>query len=639
IAPTRYGYSFVGWYDNKDFNGIPITEINSDVTRDITVYARWSPKKYTYTINPNNGVINISSIEVTYGEKIPLSDLSARIYRNGYRLVGWNLSILDTDYDLTNDSVVNVEGEGVLNPIWSEGQFNIAFQSGIANDNNTYQSKVVTKGEQYGELPTITREGYTFVGWSYKNGDDVVIVKQDSIVNLDKDTVLTAVFSKNSDDIEITIEKGDLSDVSTFAALEKEVPEQKTTANPWFISNATGAYYNQLNSEGKKLYTGLYEVYANGDNINKQLSFEMKSSLDLEAFAAALTSATQGFIYDHVELTWIQSGKFKIMGIDGGYKMTFTPINPYSYDLCITAVNAVVKTKGYTDILNGTGITSEDTTAQKVYKIEKLISKYMKYGILDENTNNCSNEFRDPAYSLFVNSGYGVCASYAKLFKIICNYYGIECSYVIGKYDAQRTVSGHAWNYVKVEDKWYLLDVTGDCTEAEDNLMKFLLGTNESSGFNEENASNNLISKSLNLSSTKYIQGFNINGFTYETPELWNTEADIVSLDNVSTVKKIIIPNTVKHGSFTYNVEFVDKTVFTKAKKVKKIVIGKNIYEIKNGSFKKCKVLKKIVIKSKNLKITKKAFGKKQKLTIKVPKAKKKKYKKMLKKYKGITIK
>jgi uncharacterized repeat protein (TIGR02543 family) len=43
-------FSFVGWYDNPGFNGLPITQISADAPGDITLYAKWVsmyPSAYT----------------------------------------------------------------------------------------------------------------------------------------------------------------------------------------------------------------------------------------------------------------------------------------------------------------------------------------------------------------------------------------------------------------------------------------------------------------------------------------------------------------------------------------------------------------------------------------------------------------
>ena len=50
--------------------------------------------------------------------------------------------------------------------------------------------------------------------------------------------------------------------------------------------------------------------------------------------------------------------------------------------------------------------------------------------------------------------GKGVCDSYSKAFRLLCNAAGIPCERVIG--------STHAWNAIQLGGKWYLVDVTWD---------------------------------------------------------------------------------------------------------------------------------------------------------------------------------
>ncbi len=50
----------------------------------------------------------------------------------------------------------------------------------------------------------------------------------------------------------------------------------------------------------------------------------------------------------------------------------------------------------------------------------------------------------------------GVCMGYATLFKALCDKQGIECHVIIGKVRTEQ----HAWNALKIDKKWYLVDVT-----------------------------------------------------------------------------------------------------------------------------------------------------------------------------------
>ena len=53
-APVLAGYTFAGWYLNADGNGNPFVFGNS-ITKDTTLYACWQPTEYTVTLDANGG--------------------------------------------------------------------------------------------------------------------------------------------------------------------------------------------------------------------------------------------------------------------------------------------------------------------------------------------------------------------------------------------------------------------------------------------------------------------------------------------------------------------------------------------------------------------------------------------------------
>lgn len=53
-----------------------------------------------------------------------------------------------------------------------------------------------------------------------------------------------------------------------------------------------------------------------------------------------------------------------------------------------------------------------------------------------------------------------VCEGYAKAFQLLLNAAGIENIYIVGNGKTGGSWQGHAWNQVKIEEKWYLVDLT-----------------------------------------------------------------------------------------------------------------------------------------------------------------------------------
>lgn len=85
-TPTRDNYVFDGWYTAAS-GGTKITSstvFNS--TNDVTLYAHWTPKKFTVTFNANGGSVSTSSKTLSYGDAIGTLPTPTRDY---YTFNGW----------------------------------------------------------------------------------------------------------------------------------------------------------------------------------------------------------------------------------------------------------------------------------------------------------------------------------------------------------------------------------------------------------------------------------------------------------------------------------------------------------------------------------------------------------------------
>lgn len=88
---TRTGYTFSGWYENKDFTGQPCTMIATGSTGQKTYYAKWTVNKYSVKLELNGGKLadGVSdTFEYTYGVSATLPT-EKEITRGGYSFGGW----------------------------------------------------------------------------------------------------------------------------------------------------------------------------------------------------------------------------------------------------------------------------------------------------------------------------------------------------------------------------------------------------------------------------------------------------------------------------------------------------------------------------------------------------------------------
>ena len=102
---------------------------------------------------------------------------------------------------------------------------------------------------------------------------------------------------------------------------------------------------------------------------------------------------------------------------------------------------------------------------------EKMLAFYDT--IIDE-TDYSENDHDQDMTSIFLDKN-SVCAGYSRAFQYLCKKAGIECAYIEGTaygfQDEDR--EAHAWNLVKLDDKYYWVDVTwGDPLSEDEKYNK-----------------------------------------------------------------------------------------------------------------------------------------------------------------------
>lgn len=120
----------------------------------------------------------------------------------------------------------------------------------------------------------------------------------------------------------------------------------------------------------------------------------------------------------------------------------------------------------------------------------------------------------------------------------------------------------------------------------------------------------------------------------YKVREVNATGGTVMLVKRNSKKAKFVIPATIKSGNYTFKVTSIANKAFKGDKKLKKVVIDKNVQVIGKRAFEKAKNLRSITIKSVSLKkVGRSAFkGIHAKAKIKVPAKKMKAYKRLLKK-------
>ena len=94
-APTKIGYTFGGFYDGEGGTGTQYyTNTGASAknwdkdpsTNSVTLYAKWTPKTYTVTLNPQGGTGGSASVTATYDAAMPSATMPTK---TGYTFGGY----------------------------------------------------------------------------------------------------------------------------------------------------------------------------------------------------------------------------------------------------------------------------------------------------------------------------------------------------------------------------------------------------------------------------------------------------------------------------------------------------------------------------------------------------------------------
>ena len=182
--PTKTGYTFDGWYTAA--TGGDKVNTSYKPTNNITLYARWTANKYKVTFDGNGATGIPTSKDVTYGEKY--GELPTPT-KDGYEFDGW---YKEDGTKVTEDDIVDITEETKLTAGWLGAEYTVNFDADGGNTSVT--SKKVKNGGKYGELPTPTKEGYTFVGWYDTENNKI---ESTTTANISSDVTLKAKYEKN----------------------------------------------------------------------------------------------------------------------------------------------------------------------------------------------------------------------------------------------------------------------------------------------------------------------------------------------------------------------------------------------------------------------------------------------------------
>lgn len=180
-----YAYrTFQGWYENAAGSGAEVTTVGPGRTGDLTLYAKWLKDTYTIKYDYNGGAaVAGGNYPETYqvGDDITIGAATHEINRFG----GWKDRTLQKV--LENNKLPSSEPSNLdLVVIW-DVPYTITFKTGFPDV--AAPAPITTFVSEPKELPSVSRQGYTFKGWKDAEGN---IHAGGKVYNGDADVTLTA---------------------------------------------------------------------------------------------------------------------------------------------------------------------------------------------------------------------------------------------------------------------------------------------------------------------------------------------------------------------------------------------------------------------------------------------------------------
>lgn len=266
------------------------------------------------------------------------------------------------------------------------------------------------------------------------------------------------------------------TNVKNNESIKQNVEEVVPTTNENQYQSSENAsevqhyYYQQLDDAGKIIYKGLENNIENMKCGNYKIDFGtqfndlLKSSNGEQKLNISFQSAWNAFTYDYPDIFYIDVTKLILT-------TQTTSIGSFSTH------RVSLSSDDYANYFSE-GITSEEVRKRENYiqsvrnKIVSSLQGYSEYeqvrylhDWLVDNLEYDTTYKKSDIHNIYgaLSNKKVVCEGYARTFKYILDGLGIENVLVSGTATNSNGVTeSHAWNYVKLDEKWYGVDVTWD---------------------------------------------------------------------------------------------------------------------------------------------------------------------------------
>ena len=426
--PTKDGYNFDGWYTDKDCTNS--FDFKTMISENITLYAKWIPVNQNdddnqtdtdnndNNQNDNNTQTNVEytvTFEVNGGSSIPSAKTSSRVVKpadpskNNSRFDGWF-----TDANLTHEFDFNtvVTANITLYAKWTHIE-NTSYNEGTYNNDPVDPYILAMTIDDYS---ISSSDDYALL-LDYAVLNQIKLMESELKISIAGDSAFDQFIHESMAKMKIhTTCHFDFAILGSILTTEFTYPEMATTSAsdidayvqlPFVCNHLASTRSEDFNNFKINNVTNTYTV-TNSDQLCYVLEHGYKPLFSSETCQAKK-------MYD-------KACEVLISICDD----TFTDIEKLHaiYDWIIE------------------NVTYDDVLYRQVARDEEDLKKYKGFyleGVFDDHR--------------------AVCDGISKAFMVMARIEGIECVQVSGT--SVISGVGHAWNKVRLDNRWYIVDATG----------------------------------------------------------------------------------------------------------------------------------------------------------------------------------
>lgn len=292
------------------------------------------------------------------------------------------------------------------------------------------------------------------------------------------------------------------------------------------VNTSTYKFYDNLTSAQKAIYNAFVNTRGGLKSSPKgqiTVNFSSSQTFPVSQLVNNIVAAAAALTDDLPEYFWIYPLPFEYSYTTSGFLgTTVTSVTltlncsyiPYNNIAQIESeYNAMLK------VVNSFPV-SGSTDYEKISSIHNGLCSLASYATdLTDDTSPANSKVFFPSSALLAPYS-TVCDGYSKAFKMICDKNNIPCIIVVG-YAGN---VGHAWNYVKMNGRWYAIDTTWDDLDGSLSVCSdefFMMGANTRD------------SDGRTFSTTHTATGDRYTNVTLTYPDL-NTSAYIATSSDIS---------------------------------------------------------------------------------------------------------